>query len=128
MCARATDLIGELTGAVANSLTRSQLLTGARPHPTFSEGIAEALEARPKDVPFTVLPPEDSAGGAPRGRFTPFRRLHILDGTLFFPALPADDPLSFFLCSSRAPLLRGPARRKKPGPTVKTGEKSPLRF
>ncbi len=45
MCAHATDLISEFTGAILNGITHSQLLRGMRPHPTFSEGITEALEA-----------------------------------------------------------------------------------
>ena len=44
MCARATDMIGELVTAVANQLTVQQLLKGMRAHPTYNEGIAEALE------------------------------------------------------------------------------------
>ncbi len=44
MCARATDMIGELVTAVANELTVSQLLRGMRAHPTYNEGIGEALE------------------------------------------------------------------------------------
>ena len=57
MCARATDLIGELTTATANHMTVPQLLRTMRAHPTYGEGIGEALE--------------DLAGGAihavPRG-------------------------------------------------------------
>lgn len=45
MCGRATDLISEYTMAIANGLTRKQLLKGMRPHPTYCEGITEALEA-----------------------------------------------------------------------------------
>lgn len=45
MCGRATDLISEYTMAIANGLTREQLLKGMRPHPTYCEGITEALEA-----------------------------------------------------------------------------------
>ena len=44
MCARATDMIGEFVTAVANKLTVSQLLKGMRAHPTYNEGIGEALE------------------------------------------------------------------------------------
>lgn len=44
MCARATDMIGELATAVANGLTAKQLLRGMRAHPTYNEGIGEALE------------------------------------------------------------------------------------
>lgn len=44
MCARATDMIGEFTTAVANKMTVSQLLKGMRAHPTYNEGIGEVLE------------------------------------------------------------------------------------
>ena len=44
MCARATDMIGELVTAVSLGLTARDLLTGMRAHPTYNEGIAEALE------------------------------------------------------------------------------------
>lgn len=45
MCGRATDLISEYTSAIANGMTYQQLLKGMRPHPTYCEGISEALEA-----------------------------------------------------------------------------------
>ena len=45
MCARATDLISELVTAVSLGLTREQLARTMRPHPTFCEGITEAVEA-----------------------------------------------------------------------------------
>ena len=44
MCARATDMISEFVTAVANNMTVSQLLKGMRAHPTYNEGIGEALE------------------------------------------------------------------------------------
>lgn len=44
MCARATDMIGELVTAVVNRMTVQQLLKGMRAHPTYNEGVAEALE------------------------------------------------------------------------------------
>jgi dihydrolipoamide dehydrogenase len=44
MCARATDLISELSTAIANRLTQEQLSGVIRPHPTYSEGITEAVE------------------------------------------------------------------------------------
>ena len=43
MCARATDMIGEFGLAIANGLTVEQMALPIRPHPTFSEGIGEAL-------------------------------------------------------------------------------------
>jgi len=44
MCGRATDLIGELTAAMVNKSTASQLAHLVHPHPSFSEGIGEAVE------------------------------------------------------------------------------------
>lgn len=44
MCPRGTDMIGELTVAVSNHLTVPQLLAAVRAHPTYNEGIGEALE------------------------------------------------------------------------------------
>ena len=44
MCARATDMIAEFTTAITNGLTVEQMLAGVRPHPTYNEGITEALE------------------------------------------------------------------------------------
>ena len=44
MCARATDMIGELVTAIANRMTVRQLLWGMRAHPTYNEGVQEALE------------------------------------------------------------------------------------
>ena len=43
MCARATDMIGEMATAVANKLTVPQLLLGMRAHPTYNEAVGEAL-------------------------------------------------------------------------------------
>ena len=44
MCERATDMLSQLTAAVVNGLTAGQLLKVMRPHPTFEEGVGEALE------------------------------------------------------------------------------------
>ncbi len=45
MCARATNMIlGEFVTAITNQMTVSQLLKGMRAHPTYNEGIGEALE------------------------------------------------------------------------------------
>lgn len=44
MCCRATDMISELATAIANSLTIKQLSGVIRPHPTFNEGVSEAIE------------------------------------------------------------------------------------
>ena len=44
MCARATDMIGEFVTAITNGLTAEQMLKGMRSHPTYNEGIGEALE------------------------------------------------------------------------------------
>lgn len=45
MCARATDMIGELTLAIAGGRTAKEIAAAVMPHPTFAEGIAEAAEA-----------------------------------------------------------------------------------
>ncbi len=44
LCDRATDMISELTMAMANGLTVKEMASVIRPHPTYSEGITEALE------------------------------------------------------------------------------------
>lgn len=44
MCARATDMIGELGLAIGKALTAKDLTSVVMPHPTFAEGIAEAAE------------------------------------------------------------------------------------
>ena len=44
MCGRATDLLGELATAIVTGRTASELSAVIRPHPTFSEGISEAVE------------------------------------------------------------------------------------
>lgn len=44
MCARATDLVGELAAAIVSKLTAKQLRSVIRPHPSFTEGITEAAE------------------------------------------------------------------------------------
>ena len=44
MCARATDIIGELALAIENKTTAEKLASFMHPHPTFSEGIGEAVE------------------------------------------------------------------------------------
>ncbi|MDR1772600.1 MAG: dihydrolipoyl dehydrogenase [Hungatella sp.] len=44
MCARATDMIGEMGTAISNKLTAEQLLKAMRAHPTYNESVAEALE------------------------------------------------------------------------------------
>ncbi len=45
VCERATDMINEATAAIANGLTRNQLLKAIRPHPTFAESVTEALDS-----------------------------------------------------------------------------------
>ena len=45
MCPRATDLISELTVAIAQKLTSTQLAGVIRPHPTFTEAVTEAVES-----------------------------------------------------------------------------------
>lgn len=44
VCARATDMIGEMATAIANGLTSDQLMLAMRAHPTYSEGITVAIE------------------------------------------------------------------------------------
>ena len=44
MCERATDMLSQLTAAVVNGFTAAQLMKVMRPHPTFEEGVGEALE------------------------------------------------------------------------------------
>ena len=44
MCERSTDMISQLSQAIANRMTVSQLLRAMRPHPTFEEGLTECLE------------------------------------------------------------------------------------
>lgn len=45
MCGRATDMIGELATAVSAGLTKAQMAMALHPHPTFCEGITEAVHA-----------------------------------------------------------------------------------
>lgn len=45
VCERATDMINEMTVAIANGLTRTQLLKAIRPHPTFAESVTEAIDS-----------------------------------------------------------------------------------
>lgn len=45
MCARATDLVTELSLAISAGLTRAQVNAVIHPHPTFSEGVGEAVKA-----------------------------------------------------------------------------------
>jgi len=44
MCARASDIVSELSSAIVNKLTIHQLSSVIRPHPTFTEAITEAVE------------------------------------------------------------------------------------
>jgi dihydrolipoamide dehydrogenase len=44
LCDRATDMISELTMAIVNGLHVKDMSSVIRPHPTYSEGITEALE------------------------------------------------------------------------------------
>ncbi len=45
MCGRATDIVGELTVAIAQGLTIGQMASVVRPHPTFDEAVGEAVES-----------------------------------------------------------------------------------
>lgn len=44
MCSHATEMISELSEAIDNGLTVSQMLRVIRPHPTFHEALTDALE------------------------------------------------------------------------------------
>lgn len=44
MCQRSTDMISQLSQAIANHLTVEQLLGAMRPHPTFEEALHDCLE------------------------------------------------------------------------------------
>ena len=44
MCERATDMISQLSVAIANRDTVERLLRAMRPHPTFEEALGECLE------------------------------------------------------------------------------------
>ena len=50
MCERATDMISQLTAAMANGLTVKQMLGFIRPHPTFEEAMGAALEELAKKL------------------------------------------------------------------------------
>ena len=43
MCATASDIVSQLSVAIAQGLTATQLLRTIRPHPTFEEALTEAL-------------------------------------------------------------------------------------
>lgn len=43
MCEHSTDIIGQLSQAIANHMTVEQLMKAMRPHPTFEEALGEAL-------------------------------------------------------------------------------------
>ncbi len=43
MCLNSTDMISQLSGAIADGLTPRQLLHAMRPHPSFEEALSDAL-------------------------------------------------------------------------------------
>lgn len=45
MCQRASDIVGEFGTAIANRMTYRDMLKAMKPHPSFAEGVQEALEA-----------------------------------------------------------------------------------
>ena len=45
MCERASDIVGELSQAIANKEKPHDLLKAMRPHPTFEEALTQALDA-----------------------------------------------------------------------------------
>jgi len=44
MCTNASDMISQLSEAIADGLTPADLLKAMRPHPTFEEALTSALE------------------------------------------------------------------------------------
>ena len=44
MCLGSTDMISQISEAMANHMTAAQLLLAMRPHPTFEEALTEALQ------------------------------------------------------------------------------------
>ena len=50
MCPRATDMVAELSTAIVSGLTAKDMLRTIKPHPTFAEGIAEAVEDAAKKL------------------------------------------------------------------------------
>lgn len=44
MCTNASDMISQISVAIANNMTTEQLLKAMRPHPTFEEALTQALE------------------------------------------------------------------------------------
>ena len=45
MCSRATDLVGVITALIGTKVTATQLASIIYPHPTFCEGLGEAVES-----------------------------------------------------------------------------------
>ena len=43
MCENATDMISQISEAIANGMTAEQLMYAMRPHPTFEESLSDAL-------------------------------------------------------------------------------------
>ena len=43
MCEHSTDMISQISQAIANHMTVEQLMKAMRPHPTFEEALGEAL-------------------------------------------------------------------------------------
>ncbi|NMA00559.1 MAG: dihydrolipoyl dehydrogenase [Clostridiaceae bacterium] len=50
MCARATDMIGEIVAAISAGMTVKELASFVRPHPTFEESIGEAASITAEKV------------------------------------------------------------------------------
>ena len=44
MCSNASDMISQLSEAIANGQTPADLLKAMRPHPTFEEALTATLE------------------------------------------------------------------------------------
>lgn len=48
MCQRASDIVGQFGTAIANRMTYKDMMKAMEPHPSFAEGVGEALEALEK--------------------------------------------------------------------------------
>lgn len=48
MCQRASDIVGDFALSISNDLSYKDMLKAIQPHPSFAEGVVEALEALEK--------------------------------------------------------------------------------
>ena len=103
MCARATDMIGEMATAIANKLTPSQLLKGMRAHPTYNEAVGEALEELEGGA-IHMAPKKKKIGKTAKRVFRRYRNTLFL---LFFSFFKISSPLSRFLVFFAGHSLKG---------------------